>query len=258
MTSSLRDIETWMSLFAGDGAIGGTRLLQPATVAELTRPAILVRPAGIHPARWRSRFEANFVGYGLGWYSHDFRGHRIVEHTGALEGFYCLGAAIPKLGIAIVILTNMHEGLAPLALRYCLLAAALDLPQEDWLAKAKAAAAPGNGEIVMLDGEPYFWRPLARESGTRPAMALDAYAGRYRHRGFGTITVATAGDGLTLDLFGNPLDLDHWHRELFRGVPQDRAIRLNYPAIFLRFEEDARGRLTRLNLPSVACFDREE
>jgi CubicO group peptidase (beta-lactamase class C family) len=87
MTSSLRDLERWFTLFAQKGELDGKRFLRAETVEQMLRPRTAVQPDGIHPQRYLSRFEASFVTYGLGFYAHDFGGRRINEHTGALEGF---------------------------------------------------------------------------------------------------------------------------------------------------------------------------
>jgi CubicO group peptidase (beta-lactamase class C family) len=256
MTSSLSDMETWFSAFACGGAIHGRRLLAPETVAEMLAPRVAVRRDGIHPQRWASRYEANFVSYGLGWYAHDFAGRRINEHTGALEGFLVLGCSVPAERIAVVVLTNQHRCAAIHPLRYLLLAHAFGLPQQDWDGRFRAVAKEAGRSPRTIDGEPYFWRPLERVAGTAPSQKLADYTGDYAHDGYGIVPVRVANGRMTIDVIGNPCDADHWHRELFRAVPRDPAIRTIYPEIFFAFEPDALGRLTRLNIPTIARFQR--
>jgi CubicO group peptidase (beta-lactamase class C family) len=256
MTSSLRDMETWFSAFACGGAIRGHRMLAAETVEEMLAPRVAVKRNGIHPQRWTSRYEANFVSYGLGWYAHDFAGRRINEHTGALEGFLVLGCAVPSERIAIVVLTNQHKCDAIHPLRYLLLAHAFGLPQQDWDGRFRAVAKDAKRNVRLRDGEPYFWRPLERVAGTRPSQALADYAGDYAHDGYGIVPIRVEGGRMTIDVIGNLCDADHWHRELFRAVPRDPAIRSIYPEIFFAFEPDPTGRLTRLNIPTIARFQR--
>jgi CubicO group peptidase (beta-lactamase class C family) len=254
MVSSLRDMETWFALFAAAGTAGGRRLLRAETVEAMLAPGIPVRRDGIHPQRWTSRYEANFVSYGLGWYAHDFAGRRINEHTGALEGFFVLGCAVPGERVAIVILTNQHGCPAVSPLRYLLLAHALGVPQQDWNARFQAVAATARRTPRLLDGEPYFWRPLARIAGTRPSRDLGDYAGDYLNDRYGLIPVRVEDGRLAIDVIGNPCDAEHWHHELFRAVPRDPGIRAYHPEIFFRFEPDAAGRLTRLVIPTIGEF----
>ena len=256
MTSTLRDAETWFSAFACGGEVNGRRLLKPETVEEMLTPRVAVRRNGIHPQRWASRYEANFVSYGLGWYAHDFAGRRVNEHTGALEGFLVLGCSVPSERVAAVIYTNQHQSPAINPLRYLLLAHAFGIEQKDWDARFKAVAGEAKRALQMINGEPYFYRPLAKVEGTKPSQPLASYAGDYVHEGYGTVPVRFENGRLSIDVIGNPCDADHWHHELFRAVPRDPAIRSYHQQIFFRFEPDPYGKLTRLVIPTIASFEK--
>jgi CubicO group peptidase (beta-lactamase class C family) len=256
MTSTLRDAETWFSAFACGGAVNGKRLLKPETVEEMLSPRVAVKRNGIHPQRWASRYEANFVSYGLGWYAHDFAGRRVNEHTGALEGFLVLGCSVPSERVAVIVYTNQHQSAAINPLRYLLLAHAFGIEQKDWDARFKSFAGQAKRAPQMINGEPYFYRPLSRIEGTKPGLVLEGYAGDYAHPGYGTVPVRFADGKLTIDVIGNPCDVEHWHHELFRAVPRDPAIRSYHSQIFFRFEPDPWGRLTRLVIPSIATFEK--
>lgn len=254
VVSSLADMERWFSLFALGGTIDGTRLIREQTVAEMLRPAILVNPTGIHPQRWASRYESTMVGYGCGWYAHDFAGHRISEHTGALEGFFVLGCAVPSAGLAVVILTNQHKSDVVHPLRYLLLAEFLGIAQADWDSRFKAVAASAKRTPTMLNGEPYYWRPLTRHTDWQPSRSPTGYVGDYAHPAFGTIPVRTAGQGLEIDIIGNPCSLEHWHGDLFRAVPRDAVIASYYTEIFVRFVRDDHGPGFTLEIPTIGDF----
>lgn len=254
MVASLRDMETWFSAFA----MGGAGLLRPETVEEMLVPGVPVRRDGIHPQRWYSRFEANFVSYGIGFYAHDFAGRRVNEHTGALEGFLVLGCAVPSEKLAVVVLTNQHGCQALHPIRYHLLAHGLGLPQQDFDARYRAVAKAARRAPQMRGGEPYFWRPLDRIAGSGPSLPLADYAGDYHHPGFGRLPVRLDGQGLTIDLVGNLCDALPWHREVFHAVPRDRPLAVVRPDLFFRFEPDAHGRLTRLVVPGMGVFHRRD
>jgi CubicO group peptidase (beta-lactamase class C family) len=247
MVSSLRDMEAWWSgLAAGLGGV-----LRPQTLAAMLAPGVPVRRDGLHPQRWASRSEANFVSYGIGFFLHDFAGRLVAEHTGALEGFLVLGCAVPRERLAVVVLTNQHGCPALPAMRYHLLAHGLGLPQQDFDARYRAVAEGLGPGPRMVGGEPYFWRPLARVPGAGPSRDLAAYAGAYAHPGLGAVTVRLGADGLAADLLGTDCRLAHWHDDVFHAVPEDRALRVVRPDLFLRFGADAAGRIARLALPGI-------
>jgi CubicO group peptidase (beta-lactamase class C family) len=247
MVSSLRDMEAWWSALAA----GGGGVLRPETLAAMMAPGVPVRRDGLHPQRWASRSEANFVSYGVGLFLHDFAGRMVAEHTGALEGFLVLGCAVPQERLAVVVLTNQHGCPALPAMRYHLLAHGLGLAQQDFDARYRAVTAGlGTGQR-MVGGEPYFWRPLARVAGAAPSRDLAEYAGEYVHRGFGVVPVRWGADGLAADLLGTACRLAHWHDDVFHAVPDDRALRVVRPDLFLRFGTDAGGRMARVALPGI-------
>ncbi len=252
MVASLRDLARWTDVHA----LGGRGFLKPATLAEMFTPHSLVHPSGISPARWHSRFAATLVSYGLGWYVHDFIGHRVIEHTGALEGYIALAIAVPDQRLGIVILTNLHQTPAPLALRYALLSQCFGAEERDWIRIAESRLAQTPRARALADGTPYYYRPTGRAAATRPSLPLKAFAGVYRHALYGRIPVTHARGRLSATIVGNPCRLEHWHWNEFRAVPSDRGVKLYYPELFLRFEADGDGAFTRLAIPSLAEFRR--
>ena len=54
--------------------------------------------------------KANFSAYGLGWGLTDYRGKKVVSHTGGLPGYVSRVALIPDLKLGVVVLTNQESG----------------------------------------------------------------------------------------------------------------------------------------------------
>jgi CubicO group peptidase (beta-lactamase class C family) len=256
VVASLDDLTTWTDIFANRGMSRGKRFLKPETVDDMLTPHSLVHPRGISPSRWHSRFASAQVAYGLGWYVIDYAGHKVVEHTGALEGYIALIAAVPAERLGIVILTNLHQTPAPLALRYALLSEFLGLPHRDWIGLTEALVVRAPKSRRSTTAHPYYYRPTDRVRGTSPSLPITVYAGRYEHPHYGTIPVTCSGRSLSADIVGNPCRLTHWHRDEFRAVPNDRGVALYHPEIFLRFETDGTGAFNRLNIPTLGTFVR--
>ncbi len=254
IVGSLRDMEVWMSIFARDGAHGDGWFLKPQTVAALLRPRSLFDR---HSDMARGRFEANFVAYGFGWYSHDFHGHFVAEHSGSIMGFSVLGMVVPAERLAFVFVCNMHLTPARTATRYILLDAFLDGPHKDWVAATKQFQDQ-LPDPPVIDGVPYPWRPTERVAGTAPTRPLAEYVGTYHHPGYGDIPVWLEDDHLVADLVGNVADLHHWHYDLFYAVPRDRGARLDHPEVFAGFAVDLSGRFTRLVVPTMGEFRLKE
>lgn len=254
IVGSLRDMEAWMSIFAREGAHRDGQFLVPQTVAELLRPRSLFDRSSDMA---RGRFEANFVAYGYGWFSHDFHGHFVAEHSGSIMGFSVLGMVVPDERLSLVFLANMHLTPARSAARYILLDAFLGGPRKDWVAATRDFQAK-QPDPPLIDGVPYPWRPTGRVDDTVPTRPLADYTGTYSHPGYGDVPVWLEDGQLVADLGGNVADLGHWHYDLFCAVPRDRGAWLDHPQVFAGFATDLSGRFTRLLVPTMGEFRLKE
>ena len=53
--------------------------------------------------------QPQFNAYGLGWTLRDYRGRKMVFHTGTLAGYVSRTTLIPELNLGVVVLTNQEE-----------------------------------------------------------------------------------------------------------------------------------------------------
>jgi GNAT superfamily N-acetyltransferase len=88
----------WLRLQLGGGTVEGKRLIAPTTVAEMQSGQIVPR-GGTDPL-------FKFSEYGLGWGVQEYRGQKIVQHSGAIDGMQSLVAMIPEQKLGVVVLTN--------------------------------------------------------------------------------------------------------------------------------------------------------
>jgi hypothetical protein len=78
--------------------------------------------------------------YGLGWVVQEYRGNRIVRHSGCGDGKRTQVAILPSEGFGVVVLTNRGAcswpyQVAPAVLVYRIIDAYLGTPQRDWSAE---------------------------------------------------------------------------------------------------------------------------
>ena len=76
--------------------------------------------------------EAHFHAYGLGWFLSDYRGHKVVEHGGSIDGMRALVALLPEKKLGVVVLSNSWGNRLPPALMYRIFDAYLGSPARDW------------------------------------------------------------------------------------------------------------------------------
>jgi beta-lactamase class C len=96
VNASITDLSRWLA------AQGGHRpdVLPPALLAAMHAPRVAVPP---YSSGWR-RTHVQQQWYGLGWRVWNYRGHRVITHSGAVQGYRSVLALVPEkdLGLAVV------------------------------------------------------------------------------------------------------------------------------------------------------------
>ena len=134
-------------------------------------------------------FAAMAQGYGLGWVAGDWRGQRLLWHSGGTFGFSTQLALLPDAGLGLVVLTNGTDAeLFTYAVQFRLFELAFGQP---------AAFDP----VVQagLAGEAQQAADLQRQLGTVDPVAMTPYLGRYASDVLGEVEVALEGGALILD-----------------------------------------------------------
>jgi CubicO group peptidase (beta-lactamase class C family) len=235
--SNAHDMARYMQLLLAEGQHEGKKLYSEKVARELFTPQMLIplRPSG-HPQL--KALNPMFSAYGFGWFLRDYRGRMLVSHSGGMDGMAAVVMLVPEEKLGITVLSHQDGGIFnAVALR--LLDAWLGAPATDWSGlllkfraeheqKAKAAEA----ELVA-----------ARVQGTKPSLELGRYAGNYRDRMYGDLSIAQENGRLVLRFSHSPAftaDLEHWQYDTFRLHWRDP---MGFPKGFLTFSLDAKGKL---------------
>ena len=217
--SNVRDMARWMRLHLDRGVIQGEGDAARRLVSEarhhaswqvITPMAVPARPAvpELAPAL------PNYLGYGEGWMLSDYRGERLVWHTGGWPGMVSRVTMLPGRRLGVVVLTNAEVGQAFNAIAYSALDAFLEVPRTDWVGAYGKAYDKARGDA---DAD---WRAhlARRHAHSRPSLPLSRYAGTYRDAWYGDVHVERQGDALRLR-FGRTRDLvgrlEHWQHDSF-------------------------------------------
>jgi CubicO group peptidase (beta-lactamase class C family) len=212
--SSVADMSIWLRfLLAGGVAPDGERLLEEATVDELFRPQTLIPLSQFYPTTRLT--EPDWTSYGLGWFQHDYRGHKLDFHTGSIDGMVAIAGLVRDEDLGVYVLGNLDH----VEVRHALLYRVLDLylaPDDvrDWSVELKElydGLAEGARAQMAAAEE-------ARVEGTSPSHDLSAYVGRYGADGFEPVEVSLSGS--QLEIYRGPGlqgPLTHWHFDTFRA-----------------------------------------
>jgi CubicO group peptidase (beta-lactamase class C family) len=139
MHTTVADMTAWLKLHVNGGVHNGQRLLSEEAVRELQKPHVPLPDAAdprIGGARaWAPLcgvVEPTSNGYGLGWFTIEFRGHPAVTHGGGINGQRSAVGLLPAQGVGVVILSNAQDTEISLALMYHVFDMFLDAPPRDW------------------------------------------------------------------------------------------------------------------------------
>jgi CubicO group peptidase (beta-lactamase class C family) len=109
INSSVSEMSKWMLLQLNQGKIPGTetRLFSEKSSREMWAQQMIV-PIGDAPPELRN-LRRHFSGYGMGWGLRDYKGRKLVSHSGGVAGFVTRVMLVPEENLGVVILTNAEE-----------------------------------------------------------------------------------------------------------------------------------------------------
>lgn len=163
-----------------------------------------------------AELKANFADYALGWRLRDYRGRKLVGHTGGVGGFVSRVMLVPQENLGVVILTNAEEDGAFDAILYHVLDHYFQLPPTDWIAAFKTVRDKDESDAA----EAIKKAESARDANSKPSLPLAKYAGVYNDAWYGTITIREENGGLVISFDHSPTmvgDLQHWQYDTFKA-----------------------------------------
>jgi len=221
INSCVEDLAKWMLLQLSHGG----KLFSAAQSKEMWSPQTIL-PINDLPKGSPEVLQATqpqFNAYGLGWMLRDYRGHKMVYHTGVLAGYVSRTTLIPDLNLGVVVLTNQEEDGAHAAIARTVVDQYLGAPATDWVSAyrelARLEAAEGAAEERRAAG--------TRNAASRPSLPLARYAGRYRDPWYGDIVVEERNGKLAIQFSHTKQlagDLEHWQYDTFVARWRDRTL----------------------------------
>ncbi len=250
--SSVHDMAKWMRVQLDGGVISGEgedakRLFSEERQREmwsLVTPIPIPKP----PVPELAAASPNFLGYGEGWVLGDYRGRKLVWHTGGWPGMVSRLTLVPSEKLGVIVLTNQEVGAAFNAVALRAVDAMLGAPPTDWTAAYAKAEAKKRGKA----DEDWQKHLAARDADSKPSLPLAKYAGTYRDPWYGDVVIGEGAKGLeirfskTKQLLG---DLEHWQHDSFIVRWRDRA--LNADA-FITFALDQDAKITGAKMEAVS------
>ncbi len=236
INASAEDMAHWLIAQLDSGKVNGKVLWKPATTRAQWSLVTPLNP-GPAPAPIAPR-STNFSGYGLGFFIQDYRGMKIVTHTGGLPGYLSRVIMVPEKNIGVAVLANA-ESMAFEVIAWQALDDALGAPRFDWAGGYATLAARNDSANAAAEQK----AATSRDSTAGPALPLNRYAGTYRDKWYGDVNVAVQNGKLVMQFAHTPSllgDLAHWQYETFLVRWRDRSLRAD---AFVTFNLDAEGKV---------------
>lgn len=94
INSSANDMTKWLKFILNKGATGDKRLVSEKGFTEWIAPQQKISPDG--------KFS-----YALGWFVQEYKGKKVIQHGGNIDGFNSMVAFMPDENLGFVMLTNV-------------------------------------------------------------------------------------------------------------------------------------------------------
>jgi len=193
INASALDMAKWMNVQLARGKLpDGKDLFSKEQADEMWSPVVVVPPSEFKLPASMSLMQPALQTYGLGWFIEDYRGHKIVQHSGAVLGALAMQFLIPEKNVGISVTINSEDTMARRAVAFHILDYYLGLPPTDWIGVLKATREKMVADTVVA------LKKLPTENmvgGAKPSLALGAYTGRYEDPWYGRMTITDRGKG---------------------------------------------------------------
>ncbi|GAB2613302.1 serine hydrolase [Novilysobacter erysipheiresistens] len=248
--SSAHDLTRWVRAQLDQGVIPGSdgdRLFSEESQRDMWTVLTPI-PVGKTETPELEAAQPNFRGYGQGWNLSDYRGEKLVWHTGGWPGFYSRITMVPEQEIGVIVLTSAEVGGAFNAVTMRALDEMLDAPKTDWT----AAYAKARGAAEDEAATDWHNHQAERDADDKPSLPLADYASTYTDRWYGDVEISRQGDTLRIAFSHSPAlvgSLSHWQHDTF-VVRWDQRW-LNADA-FLTFSLDPDGQIREARMEAIS------
>lgn len=176
MFSSIRDLDKW------------TRFLLKGNDSILSKEFIAYNFKNHFSIGYEEPYKGfSSMGYGIGWYTFDYFGHKVVLHHGDNIGHQSLVVLLPDDNISWVVIAN--EGMKPygfpFTMSYSLLDQLFGDRSKDWCE-------------IQLSTQQLDHNDSLKNKAQQKVEKLKSYVGKYVHEGFGQINIFKKNNSLMI------------------------------------------------------------
>ena len=239
INSNADDLARYMIFHLNLGSIDGKQIISRNNALQMQTPQMAI------PGQSQFK-EFGGSSYGLAFDITTYRGHALVQHGGAIDGFITRFRFLPNDKAGVVVMANLDQTYLPEAVADNILDRLLGLDQVAWPQRLEAIEKQDNEAEEAAEHQGY----TGQKPGTHPSHDLKEYVGEFSHPAYGhvAITLAESTTGHTFQLTLNRISrpLDHFHYDTFQvpANPKDEFEKLK-----VTFNTDLKGDISSLSMP---------
>jgi CubicO group peptidase (beta-lactamase class C family) len=232
VVSTAKDMANWLLLWTNQGRLNGKEII-PFSFYQQAISSQMIASANL-PAKQVPDYY--FFNYGLGWYIASYRGHYGVGHGGNINGFSSFVTFLPADSIGVFVSVNQNNSGATRVLSNLILDRMIGASYRDWNSLIKMSSG-GIGTVAATT-----------TAAGNPSHPLTAFAGVYKHDGYGTISIQADNNKLTGTFNRWNLKFQHKHYNYYTITINDNAFD-GSEAMDGEFTIDPDGNISSLKIP---------
>jgi len=237
INSDVEEMLHYIQFHIDSGRYNGRAILSKEKASMMETPQMLVGDQEIWPD------ELGVATYGLGLSVTSYRGRKLVQHGGGIDGFISQMSWLPRERIGIMVLTNMSgTNPVPNIVTRNVIDRLLGLAPIDWVARTEKQLKDAKAKRLKQRAD----RAAERQPNTSPSHPLSAYGGTYEHPAYGRLSVQADGAALSVSFDGFNVPLKHFHYDVFEIDDPMDALPLSGRVTFLM---DSKGNIDRMAVP---------
>ena len=205
--SCAEDMLKWVRLHLQGGKTpDGRQIISQAAMDEMHKPSMILQAPLDMPME-----ETQFCCYGMGWFTEVFRGHKILQHGGNIDGFSGFTSFVPDLNLGVVAYTNLNSSCLHYALARTIIDHYLGIEDGDWVKRYHDFVAERHGDTQKVM-ERFTGKQV---EGTHPSHALADFTGTYERDGYSPCVIRMQDETLIMEFLDRPNTLRHFHYDTF-------------------------------------------
>ncbi|MGC5776159.1 serine hydrolase [Paenibacillus pabuli] len=252
INSNLVDMIAWVQFHLNQGQQAGKQLISKEQLAVMHSPQMVC------DSLFHSK-ELPVSTYGLGWMIDSYRGHAMIHHGGAIDGFASQVAFLPEEQIGVVVLCNTNGSVVPYTTTFNIMDRLLGLEPLDWSGKltklmngestesettASASENPG-----ALEATEATETAAAGDNTEEPQVhphdrPVTAYTGIYTHPGYGELTIEQTNEGLQTIFNAIEMPMEYTGKDTFAVELVLFGLKLTFT-----FKTDEQDSINALSIP---------